>query len=380
MATLRKRRESWFARIQWRNEYGQKKEKPVPLKTKSESVAFARLSEVNRVEKYIIDGTIMDIDNYFPWLNEEGHSKVVLFTLKNAIDEWISRRKKMGKNKRTLEINILGLSHFSKIMGKSYPLEAINTEDIDEFVDYLRDRDLSTTSINMHLRTVKAMVRYYWKRERLNKIPLIEQLKVAESDPIYITDDEFQSIMELKWLDRFYKKVFFFYRETGCRLREPFISKLDGNWLDIPNLSKGKRPRSIELNESLIEIYNELIVWHRNCGLVEESKGRHISKMFKKALRVIDADEKKRFHSLRHSFAVRGIVKNVSIYIIQKMMGHASVVTTEKYAKIELKRLKQDFPTINMDYHKPMNYTMEDTHLEDQTSGKYQFIDDRMMN
>ena len=39
--------------------------------------------------------------------------------------------------------------------------------------------------------------------------------------------------------DSFYGKAFFFYRETGVRLREPFIATLDGNWLDIPNTSKG---------------------------------------------------------------------------------------------------------------------------------------------
>jgi hypothetical protein len=41
MARLRKRREKWwFARIQWRDEYKQKQEKEVPLRTTSEAVAL----------------------------------------------------------------------------------------------------------------------------------------------------------------------------------------------------------------------------------------------------------------------------------------------------------------------------------------------------
>jgi len=379
MATLRQRREKWwFARIQWRDEYRQKREKEVPLRTTSEAVALGLLSEVNRAEKYIIKGTISDIYNYFPWLNEMGHSKVARFTLKDAITEWMNRRIKMGIRPKTLKINKLGLTHFTSMVGNSCPLEAVKTEHIDNFVDYLEDRSLSNTSINMHLRTIKAMFRYYWKRERLNKIPMIEQLKVEESPPIYITDDEFQAIMDLAWLDRFYKRVFYFYRETGLRLRETFISTLDGNWLDIPNLSKGKRPRSIELNKSLIEIYNELMTWHENCGLLDP--GRHLSKKLKKSLRSIGASEDKRFHSLRHTFAVRRIVENVSIYKIQKMMGHISVTTTERYAKMELKRLKRDFPSISGAFQNPMKYALEDTQLEDTGEGKYSFVEDRMLN
>ena len=72
------------------------------------------------------------------------------------------------------------------------------------------------------------MFRYYLKVvDRLVKIPHIEQLRIPKTEPIYITDNEFQSIMELDWLDDFYKRVFLLYRETGMRLNEPMISVLE---------------------------------------------------------------------------------------------------------------------------------------------------------
>ena len=57
----------------------------------------------------------------------------------------------------------------------------------------------SKASINIHLRAIKTMFRDYLKIETLTKIPIIDQLKFRYSDPIYITDNEFQSIMELDW-------------------------------------------------------------------------------------------------------------------------------------------------------------------------------------
>jgi len=339
-------------------------------------IALERLSVVRKVESDMKNGIMFT----FPWESDATQTTVSRFSLSEAIHEWMSRRKLMGIRPKTLEINRNGLMHLANVIGKSCPLESVNMSLMDSFVDYMFDKGLSITTVNIHLRTIKSMLRYYWQRERLDRIPMIEQIKMDESDPIYITDAEFQSIMDLDWLDKFYKQVFYFYRETGCRLREPFISTLDGNWLDIPNNSKGKKPRSIELRKSLIQIYTELMEWYRTCGLVEESKGRHISKMFKKALRTIDSDQKKRFHSLRHTFAVRRIVENVPIYKVQKLMGHSSVSTTEVYLKLDLKRLKQDFPTINTDYHKPPKSVFRDTEIRDTANKYYAIIESEMTN
>ena len=61
-------------------------------------------------------------------------------------------------------------------------------------------------------------------------------------------------------------------------------------------------------------------------------------------------------------------------------MGHSSVTTTEVYAKMELKRLKRDFPSISGAFQNPMKYALEDTQLEDTGEGKYSFVEDRMLN
>jgi len=373
MATLKPRRGKWYARVLWYDNIGRKQEKQVPLRTDSKVIARERLYEVNKVELDIKNGLSFS----FPWLNDEGAIKVVRFTLGDAISEWMKRRRKNGIRPKTLEINDTALKHFTNCTGKTRPLKSVTTDDIDEFCDYMIDLGLSITSINMYLRTIKSLFRYNWKRERLDRIPIIEQQPIEKREPIYITDFEFQSIMNLDWLDKFYKRVFYFYRETGCRLYEPFMSILNGKWLDIPNLSKGKRKRSIELNKSLIEIYNELMVWHETCGLVETSKGRHISKKFKKCLRYIGVSEEKHFHSLRHTFAVRRIIENVSIYKVQKLMGHSSVTTTEIYANMDLKRVKDDFPTLTYVIPK---LGMVDTQLVDTRQNNLMFINNKTPN
>ena len=362
MATLKKRRGMWYARKQWIDENGVRKEKQIPLRTKSKMTAIQRLSEFKKVESDIVDGLSFS----FPWLNDEGLTKIKIFQLEEAVNEWISHRKKNKIRKKTLEINQLGLKYLLECCGSKQPLASIGNSDILNFIDFLDYKGNSDTSINIHLRTVKAMLRHYNRMGKLDKVPVIEQRKIAKTDPVYITDQEFNAIIKLRNLDDFYKKVFLLYRETGMRLREPFISSLNGRWIDIPPESKSHAVRSIELNTLLVQIFTELKAWHdTGYGSVLSDPGKHLSKIFKKCLRSIGASEKKHFHSLRHTFAVRKLIMGTPIYDVKLMMGHTSVTTTEQYSKMNLKRVAQDFPTLISTYAVESKKAKEDTIMED---------------
>ena len=342
---LTKRREKWYVRVYYRQN-GKNKEKLIPLRTSSKVTARARVLEVRKVEQDIKQGIEFD----FPWLTKEVRTKVRRFTIQDAVNQWMAKRE--GKlAKKTIDINKEGLNYFLKYIGGAHPLETVVTEQVESFTDWLDNRGLSKTTINIHLRTLKTMFRYYDKVDKLNKVPHIVQLSIPKTEPIYITDNEFQIIMELGWLDDFYKRVFLFYRETGMRLNEPMMSVLKGNWIDIPNTSKSKVGRNIELDKPMQSIFNELKEWlNTGYGSTLKTPDDHISKMFKKALRCIGADEGKHFHSLRHTFAVRRLIQGTSIYELKLLMGHSSVTTTEVYSNMNLKRVSQDFPTIVSKY------------------------------
>ena len=107
MATLKKRRGMWYARKQWRDENGTRKEKQIPLRTKSKVTAIQRLFEIKKVESDMVDGLSFS----FPWLNDEGLTKIKIFQLEEAVNEWMSHRKKNKIREKTLEINKLGLKY-----------------------------------------------------------------------------------------------------------------------------------------------------------------------------------------------------------------------------------------------------------------------------
>jgi len=382
MASLLKRRGVWYSRVRW-SELSKRVERQIPLRTNDKTVAHKRNREVSRYEKDISKG----IDFNFSWMHE-GKTEVKELTLIEALTDWIERRKKQPDiRKATVQINENSIDHLFRSIPKKTPLKSITTKHMDKFKDKLIDKGLSKTSINIHLRSVKAFFRYVWKRGLIDRLPMIEMVSIDDAEPIYITDDEFHNVLNEVGADSFYGKVFFFYRETGVRLREPFIATLDGNWLDIPNSSKGKRPRSIELDEFLLSIYKELKQWADTCNLVEGSRGRHLSKKFKKALRKCGADESKHMHSLRHTYAVRQRVMGVPLATIQAHMGHRSITTTEIYTLIDLKKLRKHFPTLTTRYsddeiesQKVSKSSTMDTNMMDTVTDLNRFIDGKVIN
>ena len=109
------------------------------------------------------------------------------------------------------------------------------------------------------------------------------------------------------------------------------------------------RTRDVQLNEMLKSIITEMK--DRYHMLIDEfnQKPRHIKmrygKEFKKACRYLGI-KGKTLHNLRDTYAVRRWAITGDIKMVADEIGHSSVVMTEKYAKCNLRRLQDDFPSL----------------------------------
>ena len=160
MATLKARRDKWYARVIWFVN-GKFIEKQIPLRTSSKVTARERIAEVEKVEGDIKQG----MEFSFPWLSNFTKTKVKRFTIKEAVDQWLLKRKGKVANS-TLDLNEDGLNYFLKFIGGTHPLETVVTEEVESYTDWLDNRGLSKTTINIHLRTLKTMFRYYYKVDK----------------------------------------------------------------------------------------------------------------------------------------------------------------------------------------------------------------------
>jgi site-specific recombinase XerD len=99
--------------------------------------------------------------------------------------------------------------------------------------------------------------------------------------------------------------------------------------------TKSKKERTIALNETAYNVLARMkrkdeYFFSRLDGLKRDK--HFICRSFKKALVKAGLGDGYCFHSLRHTFASQLVQKGISLYMVQKLMGHANIRTTKIYA------------------------------------------------
>ena len=87
-----------------------------------------------------------------------------------------------------------------------------------------------------------------------------------------------------------------------------------------------------------------------------------MKKSFKTALKNADIEDF-RFHDLRHTFASWSVMKGVDLYTVQKLLGHTSITTTQRYAHLAPGYLEREIGKID-DYIATENESSEKSIME----------------
>jgi len=348
MSYLTKKRNTYYARIRFSQQGLKPRDEYIALKTTIRSEAVARKLEVDRHERDIKEG----IPISFAWENDEGATKVEAKTLADTIDEYIEARKHDGLRSNTIEEYTDALAKLKSVAGGSIPVHHISIQTIDKFKSGYAS--LAVASRNMHLRAIKTFLIWCEDRKYLKERPKITMVQGEKHDPIYLSNDEYKSICSE--VSEYVKSVFYFYRETGCRLSEPFLGTINGDFLTITeDNAKGHHSRDIWLTKDLKQLLEKMraktIMVRRNdlppdhSSDVKQFHYKYYSKQFTKACSDIELEGRK-FHSLRHTAALRLYLRTGDIYRVSRQLGHISINTTQIYTKFDLKKLQQDFPDI----------------------------------
>ena len=345
MATISKQKGNYYSRITWYDSDDIRHEKKIALKTKLKSEAVVRNNEVTNKEDVIKDGGSWN----FAWLNKHGKSELLRITLVDAYEEYRNVQNINGVRASTLDRVDNSMKTIYKVFGKTYPIDALTYSHIEQYKEYWHSKHAPTT-MNINLSKIRAFHNWCVKKGCAKK--KIEFVLVREDEklPNYLSEDEFNQIMKLDIIDVHFRRAFLFYYMTGCRKSEPFLGDLSGNWLTIKSTdAKSHRTRDIQLNGMIKSIVEEMK--YRYHYYMDEfgQKPRNIimnyGKQFKKACRHLGI-KGKTLHSLRHTYAVRRWAITGDIKMVSQEIGHSSVVMTEKYAKFNLRKLKDDFPSI----------------------------------
>ena len=351
MSTIRNRKGSYYSRVQWRNELNKVREKQIPLKTNLKSEAIIRNNEVEKVEDLIRQG-----ENWqFPWMNGGGKKHLIRLSISDAIEKFYAVKMLDNLKPRTFEAYRQGLNAFMKAIGSDYPIESVGHSEINIFKQWSKDKKHSPVTTNLCLQKIKSFLIYCYDMGLIKHQVKLEMIKVKDKSPMYLNEDNMISLFSSEVVETHYRKAFYFYAATGCRLLEPFNGYISGNWLIIDSdTSKTGVDREVELNKNTLSILLEMrdrvekaigVSGHGSRSASRRWQIKKYSRKFKKCA-IAEGFGFHKFHNLRDTYATRRWAITGDILAVSKEIGHTSVKMTEKYTKFKLRRLMQDFPSI----------------------------------
>jgi len=149
--------------------------------------------------------------------------------------------------------------------------------------------------------------------------------RLQERPPDRLTDEEAATIAAL---DEPYGFVCRLALGTGLRWGElcrAQASDVEGSWLVVHHTKSGKVRRVPQAPELLAEVRMHV---GRLVPFAEGSPGS-----FAKAVRRRAGLTRFHVHQMRHTFGCQWVNRGGSLVALQQIMGHASIVTTQRYAR-----------------------------------------------
>lgn len=270
-----------------------------------------------------------------------------------------------GLSKNTLESYGRDLNKYAKYLKKKgiNNLEKVRRPDIQDFMMGLKDDKLNASSIARNLVAIKVFHRYLTSQRLLKEdvTSVVETPKLWKTLPDVLDLKEVEAILEspntrLKQGLRDKAALELMYA-TGMRVSELVNLKLTDLHMEmgfVRCLGKGQKERIIPVGSKAKEALQKYIEKARPKFLKQkESKSLFLTRLGKPMSRqtfwmvikhyVRAARIKKRVtpHTLRHSFATHLLQNGADLRIVQELLGHANISTTQIYTHINKERLKQ---------------------------------------
>jgi len=275
-------------------------------------------------------------------------------SLKEILELYITELEMNGFSKNTVKTYIMFINYFlSFLENKNKSLEELDRKILKEFLlKIYRQKKYKQKSVYNLILALKSFLRFL---EREDLVKTLKLPKIPKSLPKALSKEEIKKMLNSCKNDK-EKLIFLLLYSTGLRVSELANLKLeDINLKDkflVVRGGKGKKDRIIPLNDKIIELINSHLKNRKKNSdyLINNKFGGKISTVYlEKIIREIGkrVGLKVTCHMLRHSFATHMLENGADIRVIQEILGHERLSTTQIYTKITTKYLKEVYSKFN---------------------------------
>ncbi|MGZ3650043.1 MAG: site-specific tyrosine recombinase/integron integrase [Bdellovibrionota bacterium] len=269
---------------------------------------------------------------------------------------------------RNYRIDLVSFSaYFRGTHGENFDPAAITQLDLRAYLSSLYEKN-AKTSIARRLAALRSFYRFLFRRG-------LVAADVAERVPLPRAEKRLPRHLSLEETERLLgapepasalglrnRAILELLYSTGLRVAE--LASLDTDDLTgIPEteggtlrvLGKGKKERLVVCGATARKAVASYLDVRQNFGpeddetaLFLNSRGgrltvRSIERMVETAARAAGLPGDITPHTLRHSFATHLLANGADLRLIQELLGHSSLSTTQKYTHIELEQLMREY-------------------------------------
>ncbi len=273
-----------------------------------------------------------------------------------------------GLSKNTVNAYRRDLSSFVEFLLKSkVDIEDVDAESVSKFVSELRVRGLSESSIARKVVAIRSWYAFMEKDAGVkNKVKEYLPPKIPKRLPKALTIDEVSRLINscddsiIGIRNRALLEVLY---ATGARVSEVVllntadITKSEDSVVTVKVKGKGGKERLVPLGSFAQNALDQYLVRARPVLLkkkstaalfLNETLGTRLSRQSGWQVVKDSADRAKITsevspHSLRHSFATHLLDGGADIRVVQELLGHSSVTTTQIYTLVTIDKLRESF-------------------------------------
>ncbi len=288
--------------------------------------------------------------------------------LTDSIISFRRHLKRRNYSHRTVRDYMSTLKQFT--LWLNVPIETVDRRKIRSFIDCLLDKGLNPKTINCYLDSIRSYYHYLREEEGVeieNPVKRGYALRLPKPLPRFLKEEEIEKLLEKIETVRD-RAIFQLMLRCGLRVDE--VANLGVEDLDLRKgrilvkSGKGAKGRVVYISRdahgALLEyLHKRLTARTRKLFLVDKGafRGRPISaRGIQKRMELYAkrAGLKVSCHHLRHTMATQLLNADANLTVIQDLLGHTRIATTQRYCRVSNLKVQKD-------YYKAMEVVMQRT-------------------
>jgi len=277
--------------------------------------------------------------------------------MKGQIEQFLRHLElERGASQHTLRAYKKDLGEFQEFANK----EAVDIEMIDVrgFVALQIRNGLSKTTAGRRLAAVRSFLKFLTREGYLQSNPakLVTTPKAEQHLPRFLSVDDVFALIEkpdtMGFIHSRDRAILELLYSSGLRVAEAAGLNLeDVNTKEglVKVRGKGKKERIVPLGSKAVEaiktyMVEKILLKKKNKALFLNKGGtplsdRGIRRIVVKYARLIGVKGRIGPHTMRHTFASHLLQAGADLRVIQELLGHASLSTTQKYTHLDITHL-----------------------------------------